>query len=69
MARDESGNINYANFSSTTFTANTAAPGIPANIDIVDVSIKATAKWRLAITWDAPNDQGDGIASYRVFRS
>ena len=69
VARDESGNINYSNFASTEFTANTAAPGIPANIDIVDVSIKATSKWRLAITWDAPNDEGDGISSYRIWRS
>ena len=69
VARDESGNINYANFASVNFTANTSAPGIPANMDIVDVSIKATSKWRLAITWDAPTDDGDGIASYRVFRS
>lgn len=69
VARDESGNINYASFSSANFTANTSAPGIPSSIDIVDVSIKATAKWRLAITWEAPTDEGDGIAAYRIFRS
>ena len=69
VSRDESGNINYSNFASTQFTANTSAPGIPVNIDIVDVSIKATERWRLAITWDAPNDEGDGISSYRIWRS
>lgn len=68
-ARDESGNINYANFASTTFTANTSAPGIPSSVDIVDVSIKATERWRLAITWEAPTDDGDGISTYRIFRS
>ncbi len=69
VARDESNNINYTNYASVDFTANTSAPGIPANIDIVDVSIKSTAKWRLAITWDVPADVGDGIASYKVYRS
>ncbi len=69
VARDESGNINYASYSSTTFSANTAAPGIPANLDIVDVSIKATAKWRLAITWDVPSVNSQGIANYRIYRS
>ncbi|MCA9327662.1 hypothetical protein KDA14_03995, partial [Candidatus Saccharibacteria bacterium] len=68
-ARDESSNINYANFASVNFTANTTAPGIPLNTDIVDVSIKNTHNWRLALTWDQPTDVGEGIAAYRIFRS
>lgn len=68
-AKDESGNINYDSYASVNFTANTAAPGIPLNTDIVDVSIKATSNWRLALTWDAPSDTGAGIASYKVYRS
>jgi len=68
-ARDESGNINYANFASVTFSANTTSPGIPLNTDIVDVSIKATNNWRLAITWEQPNFVGGGVDSYRIFRS
>jgi hypothetical protein len=69
VARDESNNINYATYASATFTANTTAPGIPLNADIVDVSIKSTNNWRLAITWDVPTYTGAGIASYKVFRS
>ena len=69
VARDESSNINYANFSSINFTANTAAPGIPLNTDIVDVSIKNTSNWRLALTWDQPTNIGSGISSYRIYRS
>ncbi len=69
VARDESSNINYASYTSTTFTADTPAPGIPSNMDIVDVSIKATSKWRLAITWEEPDDTGSGITNYRVYRS
>lgn len=69
VARDESSNINYSSYSSVNFTANTSAPGIPLNLDIVDVSIKATENWRLALTWDVPSNVGAGIASYKVFRS
>ncbi|MCA9324555.1 hypothetical protein KDA23_00595 [Candidatus Saccharibacteria bacterium] len=68
-ARDESSNINYANYASVGFTANTTAPGIPLNTDIVDVSIKNTSNWRLAITWDAPTNVGEGISKYRIYRS
>ena len=69
VARDESSNINYESYATVQFTANTAAPGVPGNTDIVDVSIKASAKWRIAITWDTPTTNFDGITSYRIFRS
>ena len=69
VARDESGNVNYSNYSTVTFSANTTAPGLPTNMDIVDVSIKSTERWRLAITWDAPSEGGDEVASYRIWRS
>jgi hypothetical protein len=68
-ARDESGNINYATYASVQFTANTTAPGIAGNLDIVDVSIKASSKWRLAITWDVPTSNAEAVTSYRIFRS
>lgn len=68
-ARDESSNINYSNYASVDFTANTTAPGIPLNTDIVDVSIKNTSNWRLALTWDEPSTVGEGVQNYRVFRS
>ena len=42
-AKDEAGNINYATAASTTFTANTAAPGVPLNTDIADISVKVHA--------------------------
>jgi len=69
VARDESNNINYSSYASVVFTANTTAPGIPVNTDIVDVSIKSTSNWRLAITWEEPAAVGEGIATYRVYRS
>ncbi|HSX33273.1 MAG TPA: LamG-like jellyroll fold domain-containing protein [Candidatus Saccharimonadales bacterium] len=69
VARDESSNINYDSYASATFTANTTAPGIPLNVDIVDVSIKSTSNWRLALTWDTPTNVGAGISAYKVYRS
>lgn len=69
VAKDEAGNINFATHASTTFTANTSAPGISQNIDIADVSVKSTSTWRLALTWEAPGVVGAGVASYRVYRS
>jgi hypothetical protein len=69
VARDESNNINYSSYGSTTFTANTPAPGIPTNIDIADVSVKTNSNWRLAITWDQPISVGAGVSTYRVYRS
>ena len=69
VAKDEAGNINYATHSEVTFTANTAAPGIPLNVEIADISVKATNNWKLAISWEPPADIGSGIASYKIYRS
>lgn len=69
VAKDEAGNINYATATSTTFTANTPAPGIPLELDIADVSVKATSSWKLALSWNTPTDVGAGIATYDVYRS
>ncbi len=69
VAKDDFNAINYSSFASTTFTANTAAPGMPINVDVADVSVKATGNWRLAITWDQPVSVGAGVTQYRVYRS
>lgn len=69
VAKDDFGAINYSSYTSATFTANTSAPGMPTNADVVDVSVKATNNWRLAITWDEPGLTGAGIANYRIMRS
>ena len=69
VARDESGNINYATAANVTFSANTSAPGIPLNTDIADISVKATQNWKLALSWETPSNEGAGIASYRIYRS
>ena len=68
-AKDESGSINYSSYSQVVFTSNTPSPGTPLNSDIVDVSIKTTNNWRLALTWEEPTYVGAGITNYKVYRS
>ena len=69
VARDEAGNINYATYGSETFNADTPAPGIPLNLEIADISTKATSTWKLAFSWAEPSNAGSGVAKYEVFRS
>jgi hypothetical protein len=69
VTKDEAGNVNYSDYAQVSFFANTVAPGIPIDMEIADVSVKSTAAWRLAVSWDPPLDVGSGVSSYRVFRS
>ncbi len=69
VAKDEAGNMDYNNYASITFTANTTAPGIPTSVDIADVSVKATSSWKLAVSWEEPSLTGAGIATYKIYRS
>jgi len=69
VAKDEAGNIDYDQYAQITFNADTSAPGIARNIDVSDVSIKETSSWRLALSWDAPEATGSGVANYKVYRS
>lgn len=69
VAKDEAGNVNYDTYASTTFTANTAAPGLPLDLEIADISTKATLNWKVAVSWAPPADVGAGVSSYRIYRS
>ncbi|MCA9379451.1 hypothetical protein KC640_03405, partial [Candidatus Dojkabacteria bacterium] len=69
VARDEASNINYDTYTTVQFTYSGTAPGIPTNPDVADISIKATANWRLALSWETPTNIGAGISSYQIFRS
>ncbi len=70
VTKDEVGNISYNSYASADFYADTSAPGVPTSTDIADVSIKETSKWRLALSWDAPESSGSaGVAYYQVYRS
>lgn len=67
VTKDEAGNINYSNYASVTFTANTTAPGIPLNMDIADVSVKSTSSWKIALSWEAPT--AGSVSHYAIHRS
>jgi hypothetical protein len=69
VSKDEAGNVNYSNYTSVSFFANTVAPGIPTNVEIADVSVKNNASWRLAVSWDPPEDVGSGVGGYQIYRS
>ena len=69
LAKDEAGNIDYDLYTQVTFEANTTAPGVPLNVDIADVSVKATSSWKLAVSWEEPSDAGAGVATYKILRS
>ncbi|MBU0976146.1 DUF2341 domain-containing protein, partial [Patescibacteria group bacterium] len=69
VARDEALNINYDTYATVDFTYSGSAPGIPRSTDVSDISIKSTANWKLAVSWDPPENMGIGIAHYNVYRS
>lgn len=63
------GGINFGTAEAVYFTADTAAPGIPLNMDVADISIKSSSTWRLTVSWNPPSDLGSGLSYYRLFRS
>lgn len=69
VARDESFNINYATYISTTFEYAGTAPGIPLNTVVTDISNRDTSNWRLSVSWDEPTNIGNGISYYEIYRS
>lgn len=69
MAKDQSQNFSNANAASVNFTATTAAPGAPQNLELSDVSIRATSSWKIALSWSAPQLSGSGVAGYKIYRS
>jgi len=69
VAKDEASNINYEIYASVEFTYSGTAPGIAQNIDVADVSVKATSSWKLALSWEEPASVGAGVANYKVYHS
>jgi len=69
VAEDESGNINWNNYASVTFIANTTAPGIPRNFTLDDVSDQDSERWLVVLAWDEPTFKGNGVDHYIIERS
>ena len=79
IAKDEAGNANLASCSSIQsnpltdgcakipFIANTPAPGAPIDFAVSDLSVR-TVKYKVALSWTIPVDQGIGVVSYKVYR-
>jgi hypothetical protein len=69
IAKDQSQNFSSANVATVSFTATTAAPGPPQNLELSDVSIRAANNWKIALSWSASQLPGGGIAGYKIYRS
>lgn len=69
VARDEAYNINYDTYTTVEFSYTGSAPGIATNVDLADISVKSTQKWRLALAWDEPTELGAGVSKYDIYRS
>ncbi|PIY96976.1 MAG: hypothetical protein COY66_02285 [Candidatus Kerfeldbacteria bacterium CG_4_10_14_0_8_um_filter_42_10] len=54
VAVDDSGNINYANYASVDFEAETEPPGPPQAVTITDSSDRDAKRYSITITWDPP---------------
>lgn len=69
VAMDEAKNVNWNNFATANFIANTVSPGIPLGLLIADTSDRIAGRWALTLTWDPPIFVGNGIKDYVVERS
>jgi hypothetical protein len=69
VSKDEAGNVNYDDYNLVRFTANTSAPGIVQSLEISDISIKSSQNWKLALSWETPEETGAGVSTYQLFRS
>lgn len=61
--------VGWTNYATTTFTCNTAAPGIPQNVLITDSSNRDSQRWQLTVNWDQPADVTPDFSGYIVERS
>ncbi len=65
--------VTFSNMAEIEFTADTIAPGIPQNVEVIDVSTLLdpieTSIWRLALSWTEPTSGVTTVYSYRILRS
>jgi len=69
VAEDESGNIDYNQYASVKFYANTTNPPIPGKVQIFDTSDRENSKYSIAVKWTRPEgidaSNFDGFVIYR----
>lgn len=71
VAIDDANNINYANYASIDFKAETKAPSIPTGLIITDASNRETEDYSIALKWKKTkvSSQADEPVTYLVSRS
>lgn len=72
VAIDDANNINYANYASIDFEAETKAPSIPSGLIITDASNRETKDYSIALKWkktEATSQADDEDITYLVYRS
>jgi hypothetical protein len=81
LAKDEAGNVSFDSCSSisgntdedscskTTFDINAPAPGQPTALRAIDGSDRDNHKYRVFLSWSAPETPGLGFVGYEVYRS
>lgn len=69
IARDQAGNFESANNAHVTFVTNTSAPGAPQDLDVTDISTRATSNWKLAMSWAPPLAGANFVTQYKILRS
>lgn len=69
VAKDDAANVNYTDYTTVTFTANTAAPGQPLNTAVYDISNKETKEYAVSLKWSTPTSTGIGFSGYNIYRS
>ena len=63
--------VTVSNVATVIFKTSTDAPGIPENVEAIDVSTRESTPpmYRIALSWSKPTTGYDKIASYRIMRS
>lgn len=70
VAADQAGNIEYNNYAQVDFNADTAAPGVPGNIQIFDTSDRENSEYSVAVKWIKPAEFNSGnFDGYVIYRS
>jgi|GEM_PF-713014 len=70
VAADQAGNVEFNNYASVNFFAETSAPGVPGNIQIFDTSDRENAEYSIAVKWVKPDELSLGnFDGYVIYRS
>ncbi|MBU0708050.1 fibronectin type III domain-containing protein [Patescibacteria group bacterium] len=75
IAVDDGGNYSYSNYASIEFEVETAPPGEPQNVTIIDSSDRNAKRYNITLTWDAPitssdlNIDDEDALYYTIYRS